>query len=280
MKGLVDLHVHTTASDGTMSPEQLIHYAHKKGVAVVGITDHDTTAGISEAKKAGELLGVEVISGIEVSVEYEGEMHILGYFIKDTQELKDKMIELRAEREERNRKIIKKLNDYGMNISWDEVQEAAKGETIGRPHIGMVMVQKGYVRALDSCFKKYLGRGKPAYVDREKMGPREGIELILQAGGIPVLAHPRYLNMRTRKLDNLLSELKGFGLEGIEAYYSMNTRNETGQHLRLAIKHGLAVTGGTDFHGINKPEVDIGIGRGNMALGSEMVDELKKRLRW
>ncbi len=277
MRNLVDLHVHTTASDGTMSPEELVHYAHKKGVAVVGITDHDTTAGISEAQKAGDLLGVEVIPGIEVSVEYEGEMHILGYFIKDTQELKDKMVELRAKREERNRKIIRKLNDCGVNISWDEVMEAAKGETIGRPHIGMVMVQKGYARALDSCFEKYLGKGKTAYVDREKMGPREGIELIIQAGGVPVLAHPRYLNMEMRKLDALLSKLKDEGLEGIEAYYSMNTQDETGKYLRLAVRHGLAVTGGTDFHGTNKPDVDIGTGRGNMALGPEMVVELKKR---
>ncbi len=276
-EGLVDLHVHTTASDGTMSPKQLVKYAKQKGISALGITDHDTIAGIEEAGDAGKLLGVEVIPGIEISVDYKGEMHILGYYVKETPKFNKKLEEFKGKRNARNLRIIEKLRELGMAISWKEVSEAAGGETVGRPHIAVVLVNKGYTNSIKSTFEKYIGKGKKAYVERDKVEPKEGIELILEAGGIPVLAHPKYLNLGENQLNDLLEKLKDYGLLGIEAYYSMNTKYETGLYLRLAIKHGLITTGGTDFHGENKPEIDIGVGRGNMKLGYKMVQELKAR---
>ena len=277
MDDLIDLHVHTTASDGTMSPKQLVRYAKQKGLVALGITDHDTISGIKEAQIEGNLLGIEVIPGIEISTEYDGEMHILGYYIKETSQFKKKLNEIRDKREIRNVKIISKLSNIGINISLGEVEEVAKGESIGRPHIAMVLMRKGYVDSIRTSFNKYIGKGKIAYVDREKVDVEEGIKLILEAGGLPVLAHPKYLNLSGAELDILLGKLKNYGLIGIEAYYSMNTKDETGLYLRLAIKHGLAVTGGTDFHGSNKPEIDIGIGKGNMKLKYDIVNSLIKK---
>ena len=277
MDELIDLHVHTTASDGTMSPKQIVSYAKQKGLIAIGITDHDTISGIEEAQKEGKLLGIEVIPGIEISTEFNGEMHILGYYIKETFQLIKKLNGIRDKREIRNVKIISKLNERGIDVSLEEVKEIAKGESIGRPHIAMVLMQKGYVDSVRTAFDKYLGKGKIAYVDREKVSPEEGIKIILEAGGLPVLAHPKYLNLSGAELDILLVKLKEYGLVGIEAYYSMNTKNETGIYLRVAIKHGLAVTGGTDFHGNNKPEIDIGTGKGNMKLKYDIVNNLLKK---
>ena len=277
MDELIDLHVHTTASDGTMSPKQIVSYAKQKGLIAIGITDHDTISGIEEAQKEGKLLGIEVIPGIEISTEFNGEMHLLGYYIKETFQLIKKLNGIRDKREIRNVKIISKLNERGIDVSLEEVKEIAKGESIGRPHIAMVLMQKGYVDSVRTAFDKYLGKGKIAYVDREKVSPEEGIKIILEAGGLPVLAHPKYLNLSGAELDILLVKLKEYGLVGIEAYYSMNTKNETGIYLRVAIKHGLAVTGGTDFHGNNKPEIDIGTGKGNMKLKYDIVNNLLKK---
>lgn len=276
-EGLVDLHVHTTASDGTMSPKQLVAYAKQKGITALSITDHDTISGVEEAMDAGRLLGVEIIPGIEISVDYKGEMHILGYYVKETPKFNKKLEEFKDKRDARNLKIIEKLRELGMVISWEEVSHAARGETIGRPHIAMVLVNKGYTDSIKSAFEEYIGKGKKAYVERDKVEPKEGIELILETGGIPVLAHPKYLNLGENELNHLLEELKDYGLLGIEAYYSMNTKDETGLYLRLAIEYGLITTGGTDFHGENKPEIDIGVGRGNMKLGYKIVQELKAR---
>lgn len=276
MKGLVDLHIHTTASDGTMSPREVVRYAKEKGISALAITDHDTVSGISEALSAGKEMDVEVIPGIEISVDLNIEMHLLGYFINKTPELEENLNEFKTKRNDRNKKIIKKLNELGFKIDLEEVLNVSGGEAVGRPHIASVLLRKGYVGSMSEAFELYLGAGGKAYAQREKVEPKEGIELILKAGGVPVLAHPKYLNLNNKKLDKLLVKLIEYGLAGMEVYYSTNTIYESGEYARLAIKHGLLITGGTDFHGKNKPEIEIGIGRGNMKIDYKIVKDLKE----
>lgn len=276
IEGLVDLHVHTTASDGTMSPGELVSYAKTRGVSVLGITDHDTISGLNEAEKAGRMLGVEIVPGIEISVDYSKDMHILGYYINDSVKLKERLSVINNNRKTRNLKIIAKLKNSGMDISWEEVEETAKGENVGRPHIAMVMAAKGYVKSIEQAFAQYLARGRAAYEERGKLSPGDGMNMIIEAGGIPVLAHPRYLQLEKTELEHLIVQLKEYGLAGIEAYYSMNSSEETETYLKLAQKFNLIPTGGTDFHGGNKPEIEIGVGKGNMRLGYDIVEILKK----
>nr|WP_083436982.1 PHP domain-containing protein [Thermincola ferriacetica] len=284
LEGLIDLHVHTTASDGTLTPAELIRYARGRNLAAVAITDHDTIDGLPEALKEAKQQGFELIPGVEISVEHPaGEMHILGYFVDiNNRELAEALQELRRYREERNPRMLQKLRDLGMDISMAEVAEKAGGKVVGRPHFAAVMVEKGYVASFEEAFDKYLGAGKAAYVKKEKLTPRQGIELIQKAGGIPVLAHPKYLGYNSIELlIEELKNLKGYGLQGIEAYYSAYSPEETELYLKLAGDYGLLVTGGTDFHGSNKPEIEIGIGCGNLRIPYEILaplKEAKKRL--
>ena len=275
---MIDLHVHTTASDGTLTPQQIVEYAKQIGIDALAITDHDTISGVESAKQSGDLLGVEVIPGIEISVDFAGEMHILGYYVEQTPKFMKRLEEFKITRESRNRKMIEKLQQRGFDISYQEVSSIAKSKSVGRPHIAVTLMKKGYVDSINTAFEKYIGDGKIAYVEREKVTPKEGIEAILETGGIPVLAHPKYLNLANHELDNALMELKGYGLKGIEAYYSMNTSNETGTYLRMALKYNLVATGGTDYHGANKPDIELGRGKGNMSLDYGIIETLKKKL--
>ncbi len=277
--GLIDLHVHTTASDGTMTPEEVVFHAARQGLKAVAITDHDTVDGVQEAMEAGSRAGIEVVPGVEISVDFPGEMHILGYFIDPfNSQLQQGLAMLRQYRKERNPKMVEKLRDLGFDISVEEVAEAAGGNVIGRPHIAAVMKQKGYVRDFDEAFELYLGAGKPAYVKKDKLTPREGIELVAAAGGIPVLAHPKYLEVNGRKgLQALVEELAGYGLRGIEAFYTFHTPEETEVYLDLAERNCLMVTGGTDFHGNNKENIEIGRGQGSLAVSYEILERLKNR---
>lgn len=277
MKKFIDLHVHSTASDGSMSPGELVRYAVKKELAAIAITDHDTIDGIPEAIKEGKAVDVEVIPGLEISADYIVEMHILGYFFNGTYlNIRDVLKKLRENRDERNPKIIAKLNQMGFSITLSEVKAEAHGNVIGRPHIAKTLVKNKHVRCVEDAFDKYLSFGKPAYFKKEKLDPEQCIKEILQAGGIPVLAHPVILNMSFKQLDDLLFKLKAYGLMGIEAYYVDNTKVDTGNFLRLAIKHGLLATGGSDFHGSFKPDIDMGCGRGGLGIPYELLDKMKK----
>ncbi len=279
--GLIDLHVHTTASDGTLTPAKTVFHAVRCGLAAVAITDHDTVDGVAEALAAGAEAGLEVVPGVEISVDYPGEMHILGYFLDpQNPELLAGLELLRKYREVRNPRLAAKLRQLGLDISLEEVAAVAAGEVIGRPHFAVVMQQKGYVSSYDEAFELYLGAGKPAYVKKERLMPREGIALITAAGGIPVLAHPKYLAAGgENSLEELVRELKGYGLKGIEVFYTTHTPGETGQYCRLAGRFGLVITGGTDFHGANKPEIAIGTGGGDLKVGYHLLEKLKELRR-
>lgn len=273
----VDLHTHTTASDGSCSPQELVALAGEKGVVALAVTDHDTIDGVEEALDAGGRYGIEVIPGIEISTLYTGEMHLLGYYM-DLERgcLHESLNRLKEYRQERNDKILSSLQELGMDISYEEVWKAAGGGIIGRPHFAKVIAEKGYADSIGDAFNRFLIPGRPAYFPKEKLTPREGIGLIRRGGGIPVLAHPKYLGLSERAMDDLVLELKGEGLAGIEAIYTSHTQQEVAFFSRLAQKHHLLITGGSDFHGSNKPEIELGSGMGNLFVDYGYVKELQR----
>ena len=275
--GLIDMHVHTTASDGTKTPREMVFFARESGLKAAAITDHDTIEGVAEALAAGEEAGIEVVPGVEISVDYPGEMHILGYYVDYTnRKLLEGLGLLRAYRDRRNPMMIEKLRQMGFDISMAEVAGAADGKVVGRPHFAAVMVEKGYVSDYQEAFEKYLGAGQPAYIKKERLTPREGIEMIMSAGGIPVLAHPKYVKIKDDNgLAELIRQLMGYGLKGIEVFYTTHAREETRKFLNLAERCGLFVTGGTDYHGANKPDIQIGRGRGGLAIPYGLLAKIK-----
>ncbi|WP_010244791.1 PHP domain-containing protein [Acetivibrio cellulolyticus] len=273
----IDLHTHSTASDGSVSPRELVRHAKESGLAAVALTDHDTIDGIEEALDEGNRIGIEVIAGVETSVDFNPEMHILGYFFGDTyKNIEPTLEKLKENRAERNPKMVEKLRSLGFDISMEEVRAEAKGNIVARPHMASVLMKKGYVKSIQEAFEKYLADGKPAFVKKDKLTPEECIGAIIQAGGIPSLAHPIFLNLTLGNLDELLARLVKAGLKGIEAYYVENKGDDTGNLLRLAIKHNIIPTGGSDFHGRFKPDIKIGEGRGNLSVPYEVLERLKK----
>ena len=273
----IDLHTHTTLSDGSMTPEELVRYALDKGLAAVAVTDHDNVGGVSRALDEGDKLGIEVIAGVEISVDFSTEMHLLGYFPNGYSESILKMLEdLRERRELRNHKIVIKLEEIGFDIIMEEVNSKAEGGIVGRPHIARALAEKGYVESMNEAFEKYLGVGKPAYFRKDKLLPQEGIGEIIRAGGIPVLAHPIFIGLPYDRLDRLVGELAGNGLKGIEVFYSWHTEEQTSELLKIAEKYGLLVTGGSDFHGSFKPDIEIGIGTGTLKVPYSLLEALKQ----
>lgn len=274
---LIDLHTHSRASDGSMQPAELVRYAYGKKLKAIALTDHDTIKGLEEAINVGKQIGIEVIPGIEISADFSPEMHILGYFTKGYySRIRNVLATLLEKREERNPKIINKLIEMGFDITMEEVLRQSNGGITGRPHIAKVLLEKGYVESIKEAFDKFLSSGRPAYFKKDKLTPEECIYEIIAAYGIPVLAHPIYLNMDHTELDSLFSRLKKDGLVGIEAYYVDNTPEQTEMLVSLAKKNGLIVTGGSDFHGSFKPDIEIGIGRGNLSVPYELLEDLKE----
>jgi predicted metal-dependent phosphoesterase TrpH len=245
----VDLHVHSTASDGKYAPEEIVRKAAALGIRYLSLTDHDSVDGIASAVKAASAFPrLTFIPGVEVSTDVaEGEIHILGYFIDyHNQELSDALKRFRTSREGRARGMVDKLAGLGMAIDWKRVREIAGDGAIGRPHIAQAMLEKGYIDSFKEAFDKYIGRDGPAYVEREKMTPEEAVALVIRSGGLPVLAHP----FTVKNMEKWVAALKAVGLIGIEAYYKDNTPEETEATLKIADRFGLVATGGTDFHGI------------------------------
>lgn len=278
---LVDLHTHSTASDGTLTPSQLVTAACEQGLKAIALTDHDTVAGVAEALAKGEELGIEVIPGVEISVDHPGgELHLLGYFLDLTcPQLQETLAKLQAYREQRNPQMIAKLQAHNFDITMDEVTAVAGGTVIGRPHMAAVMVAKGYVSNTAEAFEKYLASGRPAYVKKQRLSPEEGINLVLAAKGIPVLAHPKYLpEQSVPELDALIAKLKNLGLRGLEVVYTTHDSAEQHTYRQLAKKYNLIVTGGTDFHGANKPDIKLGIGMGALRVPYAVVDKMKEAL--
>ncbi|HEU4962853.1 MAG TPA: PHP domain-containing protein [Bacilli bacterium] len=243
---IADLHAHTTASDGTFTPRELVELAKKNGLAAVAVSDHDTTGGLQEAQLAGVELGVEVVPGIELSTEFEGkEVHVLGYYYDpNNQALRDLTQQMRDDRLTRMDNMIVKLQQADLDITRDEVVAEAKGGAVGRPHIARVLVRKGYATDIPDSFNKYLGAGKVGYVERMKITPEQAVSLILEAGGVPVVAHPGLFGK-----DYLFDTLVPLGLVGLEAFHPDHDADKRKHYEALAEHHGLIATGGSDFHG-------------------------------
>lgn len=272
MEGYIDLHVHSNASDGTMTPTEVVKLAKESGLSAIALTDHDTVSGIDEAIEAGRIYGVQIIPGIEISAEYgRGDLHILGLGIDyRDEEFRAKVALCRDSRDNRNRKMIKRLNEQGFPVTWDIMLKRFGASSITRAHFAKYLIDEGYVADKEEAFKKYLNKGCPCYVSREKISPKEAIEMVLQAGGHPVLAHPLLYKMSLEQLESVIVLLKSYGLQGIEAIYSLNRPEEDTALLKIAKRHGLSITGGSDFHGAIKPDISIGTGKGNLRITKDM----------
>ncbi|MDR5695240.1 MAG: PHP domain-containing protein [Armatimonadota bacterium] len=269
----VDLHTHTTASDGLLSPRALVEEAARLGVAILAITDHDTTDGIEEALEVGKELRVEVIPGVELNTDVQGaEIHVLGYYIDHRSEwFQGTLRRLRESRLDRATRMVAKLANLGIRLDLQRVLALAHGGSVGRPHLARAMVEAGYVSTPEEAFRLYLGRGGPAYVERERFTPEEAVQVILRAGGVPVLAHPGLSNR-----DGLVPDLVSAGLMGIEVYYPEHSPAQVQHYLALAKKLGLLTTGGTDFHGGDlAPRVQVG----SVEVPLEVVTLLKEKVR-
>jgi len=274
----IDLHLHTTFSDGSLSPTEVLALAQKAGVTALAVTDHDIVEGIPEATAAGERLGIEVIPGVEISSRFgESELHILGYFVDwQDPEFNRRLAELRACRHARNPLIVEKLNGLGLPMTYEEVQALAGTGAVGRPHIARVMMAKGYVQSAKEAFDRYLADGRPAYVPRQLPEPAEAIAWIRAAKGLPVLAHPTWVRATEDGLLKLCEQLKAAGLMGIEVHYSTHKRAQTAAYLNIARRLDLLVTGGSDFHGVTKPDIEVGVGRGGLKVPDRLLAPLKE----
>lgn len=264
--GKVDLHVHTTASDGALTPPEVVERAHHLGVRILSITDHDTVAGVAPALERAAELGLTVIPGVEISTEKDGvQAHILGYYVDHTSpELVEQLERLAQARLHRAAEILERLAELGMPLPWESLAEAVEQGVVGRPHIAQAMVEGGFVASLEEAFGRYLNPGQAAYLPRLKATPAEAIHMILQAGGLPVLAHPWCVTF-------LVEELASEGLVGLEAYYRGYDACQVGRLCRLAREYGLICTGGTDFHGLEGETLALG----EIALPCNCADELR-----
>jgi 3',5'-nucleoside bisphosphate phosphatase len=278
--GPIDLHTHTTYSDGSASVDQLIELAASMRARAVAITDHDTVAAVAEARVAADRFGIEFIPGVEISAEYSpGTMHILGYCLDDQSvALVSKLDELKVAREQRNPQIADRLRSMGFDITYDEVAALAGNKVVGRPHFARVMIDKGYASSVQDAFDRFLKKGAPAYVEKARLSPTEAISLIQAAGGVAVLAHPYQLKLSSyEEVHDLVGNLTQSGLDGIEAVYSRHSEAERATYAEIAKRHHLLITGGSDYHGSYKPDINIVTGLGDLEVPYELLTEVKAR---
>ena len=271
----IDLHTHSTFSDGTFTPLQLVKYAEEKGLKAFALTDHDTTEGVKEAKSIET--NVEVISGVEISTRYDKkEIHIVGLYVNENDaDLNKQLKYYREKRVTRNFEISEKLNSLGVNITIDDVKESCTGDVISRAHIAKALVSKGFVGSYTEAFDRYLGDNKCAYVPRETLNYEESMELITKAGGVPVLAHPLLYKMSDTNLENMMVKLRQKGLKAVEVYYSTHSNSDTQHIMAMANRVGLIYSGGSDFHGATKPKIDMGTGMGKLAVPYEILEKIR-----
>lgn len=275
---MIDLHVHSNKSDGTCSPSGLVSYAVQKGLTAFALTDHDTTDGLDEAlQAAASAHSVTVIPGIEFSTVYENkDIHVLGLNIDyKTPVFLSALADFVASRERRNEKMCKKLQEYAqIDITYEKLLAAFPNAVITRAHYARYLFDHGYVKSMPEAFDRYIGDRAPCFIPREKVTPDAAVRLILAAGGVPVLAHPPLYRMSDERLDRLVRILTESGLAGIEAIYSTYTAGEEAHMRSLASRYGLIITGGSDFHGSNKPAIDLGTGKGNLCVPDELLSGL------
>lgn len=255
--GQADLHIHSTASDGRLTPAEVVQEAARRGLKFIALADHDTVDGIAPAQAAAKSFpGLKVIPGVEISTDIpEGEAHVLGYFIDySSRELEEKLDRFRNSRLKRARRMVAKLDKLGIHLDWRRIEQITGASVMGRPHIARAMLEKGYINSFKQAFTDYIGRDCPAYVEREKITPAEAVALIIKARGLAVLAHP----FTVSEPEAMIMELKTSGLAGIEAYYDGYSDEEVSRLVTIAEKHHLVTTGGSDYHGLDASESAIG----------------------
>lgn len=286
----VDLHTHTTASDGSLTPTALIQQAHEIGLAALAVTDHDTIGGLTEAASAAREAGMDFLPGVELSVEdKDGRLHLLGYgFDPDFRELAEKLTQLRRGRAARNVQMAEKMAELGLPVTMDDVRAAAQkqggdgeeSEVIARPHFAQALINKGVVASVQEAFDKYLASGKPLYQAKEVLTPAEAIALLHRAGGVAVMAHPGLVSLSEAALAARVAALHDVaGLDGIEALYSQHSPADTERFLEMARRHNLLITGGSDFHGTPKPHVPLGIVSGGKPAPIVLLTILRSALQ-
>lgn len=277
---IVDFHTHSTCSDGTLTPKELVNHAKKSGLSAFALTDHDSVDGIKEAKEEAERIGIEFIPGIEFSAAENTETHIIGLFINPENETLLKTIEkLKGSRKRRMEEICFKLRKLGMDITHDEALEIAGGNFVGRAHIAKLMVEKGYCETIKECFEKYIGLGKPAYAEKNELSAVEAVKAIRAAGGLAFLAHLNQTGYSLEQLEELLLKLKSAGLNGIEGYYPEYTAEQISDYRALAEKLSLCFSGGSDYHAAMKPHIQIGVGTGDLSIPYFVLQNMKNILK-
>ena len=277
---IVDFHTHSTCSDGTLTPKELVNHAKKSGLSAFALTDHDSVDGIKEAKEEAERIGIEFIPGIEFSAAENTETHIIGLFINPENETLLKTIEkLKGSRKRRMEEICFKLRNLGMDITHDEALEIAGGNFVGRAHIAKLMVEKGYCETIKECFEKYIGLGKPAYAEKNELSAVEAVKAIRATGGLAFLAHLNQTGYSLEQLEELLLKLKSAGLNGIEGYYPEYTAEQISDYRALAEKLSLCFSGGSDYHAAMKPHIQIGVGTGDLSIPYFVLQNMKNILK-
>ena len=275
----IDLHVHSTKSDGTYSPSDLVNYALQKGLSAFALTDHDTIDGIEEAVNTAHGKPIEVVAGMELSTEYQGsDIHILALDVpyKDVA-FKNRLEDFQDSRTLRNQKMCNLLQTAGIDITYESLLDAFPDSVITRAHYAKYMFEKGYIKSINEAFERYIGDRAPYFVPREKITPDHAVSFILESGGIPILAHPTLYHYGQAQLEKLVKILKESGLMGIEAIYSTYSIGEEGQIRHLAKKFDLSISGGSDFHGENKPGLDLGVGYGHLWVPETVLTDLRQR---
>jgi predicted metal-dependent phosphoesterase TrpH len=268
----VDLHIHSTASDGLFTPSEVVRLALERGLAVIALTDHDTLGGVAEAQRAAVGTGLEVIAGVEVNSEGEwGDLHFLGYCVDpENGPLQERLRAMQDARLERALRMLERLREMGMVLEWEEVRVLAGGDAVGRPHVARALLNRGYVKTLQEAFDRFLGNDGPAYVPRPRLAPPEVIQAIHEAGGVPVIAHPAHSGPAAV---GRIPEFVGYGLRGVEVYYPDHSPEEVEMLLGLCQKYGLLATGGSDFHG---PDIQEGSSLGSVYVPLECVERLRE----
>lgn len=274
----VDLHVHSNASDGTLTPSEVVQLAKKTNLCAMALTDHDTVEGVAEAMAAGKENNIEVIPGVELSCAYiSKEIHIVGLFVDcENTGFLDELTRLKETRNARNEEMAEKCREMGMQITMEELFNEYPDAVITRAHFAALLAKKGYVSSVKDAFDRYLNDHGPCFVPRYKMPCEETIALIHSAGGIAILAHPILYKLGNTELEKLVRYLTKCGLDGIEALYSTYTSGDETLIRKLARENGLLISGGSDFHGTNKPHIQLGVGKGNLKIPYDVLENLRK----
>ena len=276
MEKFIDLHTHSVCSDGSMTPTELVHHAKESGLSAISLTDHDCIDGVEEALAEGQKIGLEVVPGIEFSVQSKTETHILGYYIDiKSRALQEVMPGILRVRRERSAEIEENLKKQGIDVSYEEALALAPGGLVGRAHFARVMVQKGYTSSVKEAFDLYLSSGKKGFSSRQYLTAEDAVRVIKDAGGFSFVAHLHLIRLSDGELFEFLKNLKAVGLDGIEGYYTEYDDVMQKKYMDMAKELGLAISGGTDFHAKSKPHIAIGRGLGNMQIPYSVLEGIK-----